>query len=83
VAEGTRTPNSQIHSPGSAGPNCKAANELGNVGGMKGAIPEAVGENLHRIDPDLAALVDAWPTLPAALKAGIVAMVETAGGSTK
>ena len=27
-------------------------------------------------DPDLAAVVDAWPELPEALKAGIVAMVK-------
>ena len=27
-------------------------------------------------DPDLAAVVDAWPDLPEALKAGIVAMVK-------
>jgi hypothetical protein len=31
-------------------------------------------------EPDLQALVDAWPTLPAALKAGILAMVRAAGG---
>lgn len=30
------------------------------------------------VDPDLARLVEAWPTLPAALKAGIVAMVNAA-----
>jgi hypothetical protein len=30
-------------------------------------------------DPDLAAIVDAWPALPAALKAGIVAMIRAAG----
>ena len=29
-------------------------------------------------DPDLRHLIDAWPTLPAAVKAGIVAMVKTA-----
>ncbi len=29
-------------------------------------------------DPDLAAVVDAWPKLPAAIKAGIVAMVRAA-----
>jgi hypothetical protein len=28
--------------------------------------------------PDLAAVVDAWPELPEALKAGIVAMVKAA-----
>ncbi len=27
-------------------------------------------------DPDLGRLIEAWPTLPAALKAGIVAMIE-------
>jgi len=29
-------------------------------------------------DPDLAAMVDAWPDLPEAIKAGIVAMVRAA-----
>jgi hypothetical protein len=29
-------------------------------------------------DPDLTAVVDAWPTLPEALKAGILAMVKAA-----
>ncbi|MGO8903852.1 MAG: hypothetical protein ACLQU5_36755 [Isosphaeraceae bacterium] len=29
-------------------------------------------------DPDLAAVVEAWPELPEALKAGIVAMVKAA-----
>ena len=29
-----------------------------------------------RSHPDLAAVVDSWPTLPEAVKAGIVAMVE-------
>ncbi len=31
-------------------------------------------------DPDLEAVAMAWPTLPAALKAGILAMVKAAGG---
>ncbi len=35
--------------------------------------------DLPPIDPDLAALIGAWPTLPAALRAGIVAMVRAAG----
>jgi hypothetical protein len=29
-------------------------------------------------DPDLAKLVDAWPTLPVAFRAAIVAMIESA-----
>ena len=32
-------------------------------------------------DADLRAVLDAWPTLPAAIKAGIVAMVKAAQGS--
>jgi hypothetical protein len=31
------------------------------------------------IDPDLLAVVDAWPTLPAALRTGIMAMIKSAG----
>ncbi len=31
-------------------------------------------------DPELAALVDAWPALPEAIRAGILAMVKAAGG---
>ncbi len=30
-------------------------------------------------DPDLAAVIAAWPDLPAALRAGIVAMIRSAG----
>ena len=33
------------------------------------------------IDPDLAAVIDAWPALPDAVKAGIVAMVGAAKGA--
>jgi hypothetical protein len=31
------------------------------------------------IDPALAALIDAWPTLPEAIRADILAMVKAAG----
>jgi hypothetical protein len=31
-------------------------------------------------DPDLAALLAAWPALPTPIRAGIVAMVKAAGG---
>jgi len=33
-------------------------------------------------DPDLQHLIDCWPDLPEAIKAGIVAMVESAKGET-
>jgi len=32
--------------------------------------------------PDLTTLIDAWPDLPQAVRAGIVAMINAAGGST-
>jgi hypothetical protein len=57
------------------------------------ADPENQGENAVRgehgsksaahaaeIPQDLQALIDVWPALPEAIKAGIVAMVQTAGG---
>jgi hypothetical protein len=49
--------------------------------------PEAKGEAVQPpkppVDPDLARLVEAWPALPAALKAGILAMVKaSADGGT-
>jgi hypothetical protein len=31
-----------------------------------------------QIDPDLARVVNAWPSLPSALRAGIVAMIDAA-----
>ena len=31
-----------------------------------------------QINPDLARLIEAWPTLPAALRAGILAMIDAA-----
>ena len=34
-------------------------------------------------DPDLAKVVAAWPTLPDPLKAGILAMVKTAGDTSE
>jgi hypothetical protein len=37
--------------------------------------------DICQLDPDLTAILDAWPTLPDALKAGIVAMVKAARNS--
>ncbi len=52
--------------------------------GVSGQFPEDSEAPSHELptDPDLAALIDAWPTLPRAVKAGIVAMVKAAGGVT-
>ena len=48
------------------------------VSGTGGAESGAVGAENAPIDPDLANIIDAWPTLPEGVKAGITAMVEGA-----
>jgi hypothetical protein len=45
-----------------------------------GAESGALAPQNPAIDPALAALIDAWPTLPDAIRAGILAMVWAAGG---
>ena len=42
------------------------------------SLAPSVIHDTCRIDPALALVVDAWPTLPPALKAGIIAMVKAA-----
>ena len=46
-------------------------------GGAESGAPTLTTPN---IDPDLAALIDAWPNLPDAIRAGILAMIRAAGG---
>lgn len=41
--------------------------------------PNALGGLLGALGPELAAVVEAWPTLPEAVRAGIVAMVRASG----
>jgi hypothetical protein len=45
-----------------------------------GAKSGALAPEKPAINPILAALLDAWPTLPEPLRAGILAMVRPAGG---
>jgi hypothetical protein len=48
--------------------------------------PEALAPHLPhdtcKMPPDLAALVEAWPALPEAIRAGILAMVRAASGGS-
>lgn len=48
-----------------------------NSGGAKSGALTPANPN---IDTSLAMVIDAWPTLPEALRAGILAMVRAAGG---
>jgi hypothetical protein len=43
-------------------------------------VPAAHGQRAESNDPDLAVINAAWPTLPEALKAGILAMIKAASG---
>jgi len=47
------------------------------LGALLGALAAEIGPAC----PDLATLVSAWPRLPEALKAGIMAIVKVAGGT--
>jgi len=64
--------------------NCQINNlqKLENPGAAESG---AVGAQNTEIDPELAKIVAAWPGLPDAIRAGIVAMVAAAGdaGSTE
>jgi len=46
------------------------------------AESEAVWSDSPSTDPQLAAIVAIWPALPAAIKAGIHALVQAAGNPT-
>ena len=50
-------------------------------GAPDGARQTGTARNGQELSPDLAEVVNAWPMLPAALQAGIVAMVKAAGHS--
>ncbi len=62
-------PPSGIHK-GRTGPNLRPT-----VASVSPHLPP----DTRQIDPDLAAIVAAWPTLPEPIKAGIVAMVKASG----
>jgi hypothetical protein len=47
---------------------------------QSGAESGALGAQNGLFDPRLASVIEAWPTLPEAIKAGIVAMVRASGG---
>lgn len=58
--------------------NSLAIMDLGNSEFPSGAKSGALGAPEAPIDPDLAMIIEAWPTLPESIKAGIVAMIRAA-----
>jgi hypothetical protein len=60
------------------------SNDLRNHGqssaAKSGAVRQESTSNGATSDPALVALIDAWPDLPADVKAGILAMVENSHG---
>jgi len=66
------------HEPGSAG--ASGRKHLRASGKSGGAESGADSPKTPCIDPELAKVIDAWPMLPEAIRAGIVAMVKAACG---
>jgi hypothetical protein len=55
----------------------------GNTAVAAGRKPAGEGhENADLIDPDLGRLTEEWPTLPPAIKAAVMALVDAAGRRT-
>ena len=46
--------------------------------GTSGVLVSCLANSVEN-DPDLATVIDTWPALPAAIRAGIIAMVQAAG----
>jgi hypothetical protein len=57
------------------GPKSSGNQGVGNQGGAECGV---LGAQIGLLDPELAALVDAWPALPEAIKTGILAMIRGA-----
>jgi hypothetical protein len=72
---GTRTPDLRIMRPPSG---CSKTMPENHLSQSPSSVAEHLPNDTCKTDPDLAAVVEAWPDLPEALKAGIVAMVKAA-----
>ena len=75
MAEGTRTPDFWNHNPVATHENPEK-NGLSENGGAPGGAPEP---ETGAFDPELAAVIERWPTLPQAVRTEVLAMVRAAG----
>jgi hypothetical protein len=84
VANGTRTRDPQIHNQPTAGRNPQQNADLRHggfsvaqpVAHERGKAADSGAAEPAAIDPDLAAVITSWRILPAAIRAGILAMVK-------
>ena len=58
-------------------PGPKSSGNMG-VGNQSGAECGALGAREDPLDPDLTRVIEAWPTLPPAIHAAILAMIDAA-----
>jgi hypothetical protein len=56
---------------------------LRNGENLGAAVGAAANAETAAIDPALQAVIQAWPDLPEAIRAGILAMVQAAGGRSE
>ncbi len=70
-----------LEQPASPAGNTPVSDSRGNKSGNIGADSgRSAGPDTPPADPELAAVVAAWPDLPGAVRAGILAMVAASGG---
>ena len=77
----TRTFNTRIKSPLQHFTTDDKTNTSKPCNAHTSSSPSSCAQERSKTDPDLAKLIDAWPTLPEPVKAGIRAMVEAARSS--
>jgi hypothetical protein len=81
ASSGTRTPNPLIKSQFDGDVSDETASTYGASAGNDSDTDSSCGQNGCRgavTDPELRAVVEAWTELPAAVRAGILAMVKAA-----
>ena len=76
--DGARTRNLRIDSPMLGSVSDEDARTCDRSSASTSSSPSSCAQEPSKTDPDLAKLIDAWPTLPQPLKAGIRAMVDAA-----
>ena len=79
-ADGTRTRNHRIDSPVHQSRKPTDSKGLRTDAEPRATHSATLSVKSAPSDPDLSAVIDAWPTLPKAIRAGIVAMVRASKG---